>query len=151
MKRRVECGRHSVSYESRGSLFFMQPCYEWWEVPYYWAGLKAYDLVANFGNLAMSAYLTPSESLRKFPTLSETRADGATLKGTVCTSQPHDVLFCGSGILICSVLIVPLAVWFQQLIDLIDLCDTTRRSLVQWRDGCRLSTMMDSLTIHAML
>lgn len=61
----------------------VQPCYEWWEVPYYWAGLKAYDVVANFGNLAMSAYITPSESLRRFPTLSERRSDGASLKGTV--------------------------------------------------------------------
>lgn len=65
----------------------MQPCYQWWEVPYYWAGLKAYDVVANFGNLAMSTYLTPSESLRRFPTLSETRSDGATLKGTVRASS----------------------------------------------------------------
>ena len=23
------------------------PCYQWWEVPYYWAGMKAYDLVAG--------------------------------------------------------------------------------------------------------
>lgn len=68
----------------------MQPCYQWWEVPYYWAGLKAYDVVANFGNLAMSAYLTPSESLRRFPTLSGTRSDGATLKGTVRIEFLHD-------------------------------------------------------------
>ena len=64
----------------------MQPCYQWWEVPYYWAGLKAYDLVANVAGLNMSQYLSPSESLRKFPMLSKKHADGATLKGTVRSS-----------------------------------------------------------------
>eukprot|EP00198_Chlamydomonas_reinhardtii_P004208 XP_001693544.1 glycerol-3-phosphate dehydrogenase [Chlamydomonas reinhardtii] len=28
-------------------LPILTPCYKWWEVPYYWAGLKAYDLVAG--------------------------------------------------------------------------------------------------------
>lgn len=61
----------------------LQPCYSWFEVPYYWAGLKAYDLVANTSNLAASSYLSAGESLRRFPTLAATRSDGQTLKGTV--------------------------------------------------------------------
>ena len=61
----------------------MQPCYAWWEVPYYWAGLKAYDLVANWGNLAMSRFLSAHESRRRFPTLAAERSDGLSLKGTV--------------------------------------------------------------------
>lgn len=66
----------------------LQPCYSWLEVPYYWAGLKAYDLVANFSNLAPSSYLSASESLRRFPTLAATRADGQSLKGTVRPPPP---------------------------------------------------------------
>lgn len=66
----------------------MQPCYSWLEVPYYWAGLKAYDLVANVSNLAASSYLSAAESLRRFPTLAATRADGQSLKGTVRPPLP---------------------------------------------------------------
>jgi hypothetical protein len=61
----------------------LQPCYSWLEVPYYWAGLKAYDLVANVSNLSMSHYISASESMRRFPTLAATRSDGLSLKGTV--------------------------------------------------------------------
>jgi hypothetical protein len=61
----------------------VQPCYKWWEVPYYWAGLKAYDLVAGTQGLTLSRYATPGESLRQFPTLAACGPGGATLKGTV--------------------------------------------------------------------
>jgi hypothetical protein len=30
-------------------LPILMPCYKFWEVPFYWAGLKAYDLVAGEG------------------------------------------------------------------------------------------------------
>jgi glycerol-3-phosphate dehydrogenase len=29
------------------TLPILMPCYQWWEVPFYWAGLKAYDLIAG--------------------------------------------------------------------------------------------------------
>ena len=61
----------------------VQPCYTWLDVPYYWAGLKAYDAVANVRALALSRFVTAAESLRRFPTLAAQRRDGATLKGTV--------------------------------------------------------------------
>ena len=61
----------------------MQPCYKWWEVPYYWAGLKAYDLVAGTQGLTLSRYTTPAESRRQFPTLAEHGPDKKSLKGTV--------------------------------------------------------------------
>eukprot|EP00897_Mesotaenium_endlicherianum_P007288 jgi/Mesen1/6588/ME000338S05767 len=61
----------------------MTPCYAWWELPYYWAGLKAYDLVAGRNMLHVSRYVSPTESLELFPTLSRTTSDGRTLKGTV--------------------------------------------------------------------
>ena len=64
------------------------PCYKVWEVPYYWAGMKAYDLVAFLGggSLEASKFLTARESLSAFPNLALTRSDDearSALKGTV--------------------------------------------------------------------
>ena len=60
------------------------PCYHGWEVPYYWAGMKAYDLVAGTSGLTMSGFRTAAESLAVFPTLAAVReTDGASLKGTI--------------------------------------------------------------------
>eukprot|EP01026_Neomeris_dumetosa_P079216 TRINITY_DN8623_c0_g1_i2.p1 TRINITY_DN8623_c0_g1~~TRINITY_DN8623_c0_g1_i2.p1 ORF type:complete len:486 (-),score=65.90 TRINITY_DN8623_c0_g1_i2:557-2014(-) len=65
----------------------MTPCYQWWEVPYYWAGLKAYDLVALYGTsfetLSLSRYVSVSQSLRQFPTLARYKRSGEGLKGSV--------------------------------------------------------------------
>ncbi|KAK9808809.1 hypothetical protein WJX72_004100 [[Myrmecia] bisecta] len=66
------------------ALPIMTPCYKAWEVPFYWLGLKAYDLVAGTQGLTMSRFVTPGESRRQFPTLAEHRPDGKTLKGTIC-------------------------------------------------------------------
>jgi hypothetical protein len=38
-----------------------QPCYKWWEPPYFWAGLRAYDLIAGSRGLEWCRYLTPSQ------------------------------------------------------------------------------------------
>ncbi|KAK9916103.1 hypothetical protein WJX75_008612 [Coccomyxa subellipsoidea] len=65
------------------ALPIMTPCYKWWEVPYYWAGLKAYDLVAGTQGLTLSRYTTPAESRRQFPTLAEHGPDKKSLKGTI--------------------------------------------------------------------
>jgi glycerol-3-phosphate dehydrogenase len=65
------------------ALPIIMPCYKWWEVPFYWSGLKAYDLIAGFKNLASSKYLTPSESQRRLPTLADSNEDGSSLKGSV--------------------------------------------------------------------
>ena len=60
------------------------PCYHGWEVPYYWAGMKAYDFVAGTSGLTMSGFRTAAESLANFPTLAAVRQeDGAELKGTI--------------------------------------------------------------------
>ncbi|EFJ49807.1 hypothetical protein VOLCADRAFT_80593 [Volvox carteri f. nagariensis] len=61
----------------------LTPCYKWWEVPYYWAGLKAYDLVAGRANLISSRYVPPAEALDMVPTLATSHSDGSTLKGAV--------------------------------------------------------------------
>jgi hypothetical protein len=73
----------TVQCQAKTPVLALQPCYSWFELPYYWAGLKAYDLVAVGNNLAGSSYLSAAESMRRFPTLAARRADGASLKGTV--------------------------------------------------------------------
>lgn len=61
------------------------PCYKLWEVPFYWAGLKAYDLVAVVGSglLQVSKFVPSSEARRVFPTLNRKTSDGKKLKGTI--------------------------------------------------------------------
>ena len=61
----------------------MTPCYSWWEVPYYLAGMKLYDLVAGSGGLAGSHFVSAAASRRGFPTLSDADSQGRSLKGTV--------------------------------------------------------------------
>lgn len=60
------------------------PCYKLWEVPFYWAGLKAYDVVAAIGHglLHFSKFLSASEALRLFPTLSKS-SSGQKLQGGI--------------------------------------------------------------------
>jgi glycerol-3-phosphate dehydrogenase len=49
----------------------------WWELPYYWAGLKAYDALAIGRRLYSSYYLSSAEALRQFPMLSPEGLKGA--------------------------------------------------------------------------
>ena len=64
------------------------PCYRAWEVPYYWAGMKAYDAVAGLGSLTPSRFRNAADSLAAFPTLARRRSDdGAELKGTIVYSD----------------------------------------------------------------
>ncbi|WCJ19272.1 Glycerol-3-phosphate dehydrogenase SDP6 mitochondrial [Euphorbia peplus] len=60
----------------------MTPCFEWFEVVYYWMGLKMYDLVAGRHLLHLSRYYSAEESLELFPTLAKKGKD-RNLKGTV--------------------------------------------------------------------
>ncbi len=59
-------------------LPFVVPSYDWWEAPYYGAGLKLYDLLAGRMGLAPSRLLSREEALDCIPTL---RPDG--LRGGV--------------------------------------------------------------------
>ncbi|CAN8074572.1 unnamed protein product [Agarophyton chilense] len=60
------------------------PCYKIWEVPFYWIGLKAYDIVAALGNglLYMSKFVSASEAMRQFPTLNM-YSQGQKLRGSI--------------------------------------------------------------------
>ncbi|KAL8145842.1 glycerol-3-phosphate dehydrogenase SDP6, mitochondrial isoform X2 [Apium graveolens] len=60
----------------------MTPCFSKFEVVYYWAGLKFYDLVAGKQLLHLSRYYSAKESSELFPTLAKKGKD-RTLKGTI--------------------------------------------------------------------
>ncbi|XP_010543555.1 PREDICTED: glycerol-3-phosphate dehydrogenase SDP6, mitochondrial [Tarenaya hassleriana] len=60
----------------------MTPCFDWFEVIYYWMGLKMYDLVAGARLLHLSRYYSAQESVELFPTLARKGKD-KNLKGTV--------------------------------------------------------------------
>ncbi|GJQ12781.1 hypothetical protein GpartN1_g4572.t1 [Galdieria partita] len=61
------------------------PCYQWWEVPFYWIGLKFYDAIAavGHGSLYLSKHYSSVEARRLFPTLSPLRADKKPLRGAI--------------------------------------------------------------------
>ena len=73
----------SSSHANLNEVPAAQPCYKWYEIPYYWAGLKAYDLVAGTQGLTLSRFTSASEAQRQFPTLAERRPNKDTLKGAV--------------------------------------------------------------------
>lgn len=60
----------------------MTPCFNWFEVVYYWMGLKMYDLVAGPRILHLSRYYSAQESSELFPTLAR-KGKNRSLKGTV--------------------------------------------------------------------
>ncbi|KAL0452131.1 UNVERIFIED_CONTAM: Glycerol-3-phosphate dehydrogenase SDP6, mitochondrial [Sesamum latifolium] len=60
----------------------MTPCFNWFDVIYYWMGLKMYDLVAGRRLLHLSRYYSAQESVELFPTLARKGKDRS-LKGTV--------------------------------------------------------------------
>jgi len=55
---------HLVSHQA-----FIVPNYEWWDGPFYGAGMKVYDLLAGKLGLGPSKHLSKEETLRRIPTL----------------------------------------------------------------------------------
>lgn len=49
----------------------------WWQLPYYWAGIKMYDLVAGIQCLKSSYVLSKSKALELFPMLKKDKLVGA--------------------------------------------------------------------------
>jgi len=64
-------------------LPIMMPCWSWFDAVYFWAGMKAYDLVAMGRTLQTSKFCSRREAMRSFPTLSTEHEDGSTLKGVI--------------------------------------------------------------------
>ena len=58
-------------------LPIMLPIYKWWQLPYYWAGIKAYDLVSGGDILRPSYVLSKSSALELFPMLKPKKLKGA--------------------------------------------------------------------------
>ncbi|KAJ3214054.1 mitochondrial glycerol-3-phosphate dehydrogenase [Clydaea vesicula] len=58
-------------------LPIMLPIYKLWKVPYYWAGSKAYDLLAGGEGLSRSYFLSKRKALEAFPMLKEGGLVGA--------------------------------------------------------------------------
>lgn len=58
-------------------LPIMIPLYKWWQLPYYYAGVKAYDAIAGRANLESSYLLTRSRALQLFPMLNDSQLKGA--------------------------------------------------------------------------
>ncbi|MGD8267717.1 MAG: glycerol-3-phosphate dehydrogenase/oxidase [Desulfobacterales bacterium] len=55
---------HLVSHQA-----FVVPIYDWWDGPFYGAGLKVYDLLAGKLGLGPSKHLSKAETLERIPTL----------------------------------------------------------------------------------
>ncbi|NWZ25561.1 GPDM protein, partial [Asarcornis scutulata] len=58
-------------------LPIMLPVYKWWQLPYYWVGIKLYDLVAGSQCLKSSYVLSKSRALELFPMLRKDKLVGA--------------------------------------------------------------------------
>ena len=58
-------------------LPIMLPIYKWWQLPYYWAGIKAYDLVSGGDILRPSYVLSKTKALELFPMLKDKKLKGA--------------------------------------------------------------------------
>uniref|UniRef100_A0A0B7B8B2 glycerol-3-phosphate dehydrogenase n=3 Tax=Arion vulgaris TaxID=1028688 RepID=A0A0B7B8B2_9EUPU len=58
-------------------LPIMLPVYQWWQVPYYWAGIKMYDFVAGSELLKPSYLLSKSKALELFPMLKKDKLKAA--------------------------------------------------------------------------
>ncbi|PWN45379.1 DAO-domain-containing protein [Ceraceosorus guamensis] len=67
---------HIAPYLSE-HLPIMLPVYRWWQIPYYWAGTKMYDVLAGSENMESSYVLGKGKALEAFPMLKATGLAGA--------------------------------------------------------------------------
>lgn len=58
-------------------LPIMIPVYRWWQLPYYYIGVKAYDAIAGRANLEPSYSMSRSRALQLFPMLNDDELKGA--------------------------------------------------------------------------
>jgi glycerol-3-phosphate dehydrogenase len=55
---------------------FIVPSYEWWDGPFYGAGMKVYDMLAGKLGLGPSRHLSKQETLKRIPTLEPEKLRG---------------------------------------------------------------------------
>lgn len=60
-----------------GPLEIMLPVYRWWLIPYYWAGIKMYDLVSGTQRIKWSYFVSKTKALEQFPHLKKEKLAGA--------------------------------------------------------------------------
>ncbi|KAL7631907.1 UNVERIFIED_CONTAM: hypothetical protein RMT77_017786 [Armadillidium vulgare] len=58
-------------------LPIMLPVYKWWQLPYYWVGIKMYDLVAGRKCIKSSYAISKERALELFPMLEKDKLVGA--------------------------------------------------------------------------
>ncbi|KZS19393.1 glycerol-3-phosphate dehydrogenase, mitochondrial isoform X2 [Daphnia magna] len=58
-------------------LPIMLPVYTWWQIPYYWSGIKMYDLVAGSKCIKSSYVLSKEKAIELFPMLRKDKLCGA--------------------------------------------------------------------------
>ncbi|XP_057303376.1 glycerol-3-phosphate dehydrogenase, mitochondrial-like [Hydractinia symbiolongicarpus] len=58
-------------------LPIMLPVYKWWQVPYFWVGIKMYDLVAGRQQVKSSYFMGKRKALESFPMLKSENLCGA--------------------------------------------------------------------------
>ncbi|XP_047737218.1 glycerol-3-phosphate dehydrogenase, mitochondrial [Hyalella azteca] len=58
-------------------LPIMLPVYKWWQLPYFWAGIKMYDLVAGSKCVKSSYAISKAKALELFPMLKSDKLVGA--------------------------------------------------------------------------
>ncbi|XP_050700890.1 glycerol-3-phosphate dehydrogenase, mitochondrial-like isoform X4 [Eriocheir sinensis] len=58
-------------------LPIMLPVYKWWQLPYFWAGIKMYDFVAGSKCLKSSYAISKERALELFPMLKKDKLVGA--------------------------------------------------------------------------
>ncbi|KAI0297744.1 FAD dependent oxidoreductase-domain-containing protein [Russula brevipes] len=58
-------------------LPIMLPIYKYWQIPYYWAGCKMYDILAGKENMESSYLMTKGKALETFPMLKSEGLVGA--------------------------------------------------------------------------
>jgi len=51
--------------------------HRWWQIPYYWFGIKMYDIVAGTKTLKSSYFLSKKNALELFPMLQGDKLCGA--------------------------------------------------------------------------
>lgn len=74
-----------MSIAKKRDFFYMLTClfvvffffFRWWQLPYYWVGIKMYDLVAGTQCLKSSYVLSKSRALELFPMLRKDKLVGA--------------------------------------------------------------------------
>ncbi|PWN25176.1 DAO-domain-containing protein [Jaminaea rosea] len=67
---------HIAPYLSE-HLPIMLPVYRYWQIPYYWAGTKMYDLLAGSENMESSYVLSRGKAMEAFPMLKSDGLAGA--------------------------------------------------------------------------